>query len=58
VSVFRVWLLASTPVVQGQGGTVDITELILDDHHEQRQPEQDQRPRATGSLSIGSLKGQ
>jgi len=23
-------------VVQGQGGTVDITQLILDDHHEQR----------------------
>ena len=23
-------------MVQGQGGTVDITELILDDHHEQR----------------------
>jgi Hemerythrin HHE cation binding domain len=36
MSVFRVWLPASTPVVQGQGGTVDITELILDDHHEQR----------------------
>src|SRR5262249_61204482 len=23
-------------VAQGQGGTVDITQLILDDHHEQR----------------------
>jgi Hemerythrin HHE cation binding domain len=88
----------------GQGGTVDITELILDDHHEQRRLfailEQvgrtdtaalsavwarlgaflelhaaaeeaifypallqvglaaGRRARATGSLSIGSLKGQ
>src|SRR5262249_31168172 len=30
------WPAPLVTVVQGQGGTVDITQLILDDHHEQR----------------------